>query len=318
LATYFILGPLSSAAEQGELKAIEIIIKKVTEIDDEDTQGRTALHVAAYMGHTDVVAFLVRERASLSKTDHHKRTALFWALLGNAEETARFLLDKMIESGATIDEINTPTKKGRTVLRQASFNGFAEIVKMILDKVESPAVINAVDNRKGRSALHCAALRGKAEVIELLLKKGADSSIKDGDGVDGKTALQLCHEQWVFQGTKDFEKTIALLIDNDLVAAAQDSRLASTAAINGSRVILEKLHKAHMDLCQLDQYGWSPLLLAKQFQHTDAEEFLSRQAKPTKWNNDLNIYKVTEDGRGIEHAGEGDNSPSSIYLEHLD
>jgi ankyrin repeat protein len=307
---------LAFAAAEGELKAMEVIIQEVREIDDEDDEGRTALHFAALEGHTEVAEFLVRKGALLFKTDKHNRTALFWALLGNAEETARFLLDKMIGSGTTIDQINTATKKGRTILRQASFNGFAEIVKMILDKIDSPAVINAVDDRKGRSALHCAAFRGKSEVVELLLNKGADTSIKDG--VDGKTALQLCHDQWVFQGTKDFETTIAFLIDKDPIAAAQDSRLASTAAINGSRAILEKLHKAHVDLSQLDQYGWSPLLLAKQFQHADAEEFLSRQAKPSEWNNDLNIHKVTEDGRRVEHAGEGDNSPSSIHPKYLE
>jgi ankyrin repeat protein len=298
------VGPLFQAGWEGELEAMKIIVdkfEKVEDIDDDDIYGRTVVHDAAWRGHLHVVKFLIEKGASPVRTDHHNRTPFLFACLGKSEETARFLLDKMIEQGATIEQINAPTKRNRTPLRQASSKGFLDIVQILLDKIDSPAVVNAVDTRKGRSALHCAAFRGKDKVVEALLEKGAKSTLKDGVDGQGKTALQLCHEEWAIQGNKYFEDTISLLIDNDPVAAAQDSLLLATAAVNGSKRILEMLHKAEADLDKIDQYGWTPLLLARQFQHTEAVEFLSRQTMPTKWDSKIEKIGLTEDATGIQY-----------------
>ena len=287
---------------------MKIIIDKVEDINDDDIHGRTVMHDAAWQGHTDVLRFLIEKGASPNRTDKHNRTPFFFACLGSSgtsEETARFLLDTMIQQGANIDEINMVTKRGRTPLRQASAKGFTEIVQILLDKIGSPTIVNAVDTRKGRNALHSAAFRGRAKTVEVLLKKGADASLNDGVDGKGKTALQLCHEEWAIQGTKDFEDTLSIFIDHDPRAAAQDSLLLVTAAVNGSKRILEQLHKAKADLDKIDQYGWTPLLLARQFRHTDAAEFLSKKTMPTKWDCEIESVTVADDGRRLEHPGEG-------------
>jgi len=196
------------------------------------------------------------------------------------------------------------TKRNRTPLRQASSKGFTGIVEILLDKIDSPEVVNEVDTRKERSPLHCASFRSKSDIVALLLKKGADSTLKDKNG---KTALQLCHEEWAIQANNSFEDTILILIDHDPTAAAQDSVLAATAAINGSKKILEKLASAKADLDKIDRYGWTPLLLAKQFKHSEAEEFLGRMTKPTAWETstvDVNVVTVYDEGVGLEHTGE--------------
>lgn len=284
---------------------MKAIIDGVTEINDPDKWGQTAMHRAARMGHTEVVKFLLEHKASMTQVDGHNRTPFFCACLGQSEETARFLLDKMVEEGKPISEINMKTKRGRTPLRQASFKGFTEVVEILLSKVEDPKIVNAVDTRKGRSALHCASFRGKSAVVALLLKKSADPLLKDKDG---KTALQLCHEEWAIQGTSSFEDTLEMLIERDSATAAQDSLLIATAAVNGSKRILEQLAQAKADLDQNDRYGWTPLLLARQFKHSEAEEFLVSMTKPTRWETvkvDENVVTVWDEGVGLEHNGNG-------------
>jgi ankyrin repeat protein len=231
---------------------MKTIIGNVTDIDDDDKRGRTVMHDAAWRGHTDVLRFLIENKASVSRTDHHNRTPLFFACLGRSEEAAHFLLDKMIEQGLSIEDINKRTIRGRTPLRQAASKGFTELVQAFLDKIDSLDVVNAVDTLKGRgrNALHCAAYRGKSAVVAALLKKGADSTIKDSND---KTALQICHEEWAIQETKDFEDTVSLLIAHDPAAAARDSLLMTTAAVIGSRRILEELHKVEADLDKIDR-----------------------------------------------------------------
>lgn len=279
---------------------MKVIIDKVTDINDDDIRGRTAMHDAAWQGHTEVLKFLISKGASATRTDKHNRTPFMFACLGKNEETARYLLDTMLEDGTSIENINAKTKRERTPLRQAAAKGFVEIVKLLLDKIDDVAVIDAVDTRKGRNALHCASFRGKHQVVSLLLAKGANVALQDKEG---KTALQLCHEGWAIQESKDFEDTIALLISHDPTAAAQDSLLIATAAVNGSKRILEMLHSAKADLDKIDKYGWTPLLLARQYKHLDAEEFLSRQTKPTCWECKVPVVVVSEEGCKLEHQG---------------
>lgn len=216
----------------------------------------------------------------------------------------------MIEQGKSIQEINMKTRGHRTPLRRAAWRGFTEVVKILLKMIDSPEVIDTVDLIQGRSALHCASIHGHAAVVAQLLEKGADTKLKDGPlnpetkTHEGKTPLQLCHQEWAIRGIKKYEDTIALLIDADPAAAAQDSILIATAAINGSRRILEQLHKVNADLDQTDKYGWTPLLLARRFRHVEAEEYLGIQTKPTRWELEGVQMTVTEDGCGLEHAGE--------------
>jgi hypothetical protein len=52
------------------------------------------------------------------------------------------------------------------------------------------------------------------------------------------------------------------------------------------------------------RYGWTPLLLARQYRNSDAEEFLSRQTMPTRWECNVETVTVGENGRRLEHPGD--------------
>lgn len=168
--------------------------------------------------------------------------------------------------------------------------------------------INVTDTRKGRSALHCAALHGHADTVGLLLPHGADATLKDGFGATAHTALELCHAQWATLRSTQHKATLSTLIDYDPLAAARNSNLFAIVAINGSTSILEKLLNEKADLNEPDQHGWTPLLLAQQFQRTEAVKLLSRQIahtgmKPTRWTYTYNDewMQIPEDGCSLKH-----------------
>lgn len=235
------------------------------------------MHNAAFYGHLEVVELLADRGASIQLLDKHNRAPFFFACLGHTEKVAIYLLEQYIEKGLSFEEINRPTRSGRTPLREAAAHGMLTVVEKLLGFPNSQDAINLKDKRKGRTALHCAALRGQSAVVQFLLEKGADLNCKDGPEENGLTALELCHNQWAMERTKNYEDTAVLLMDHDPHVAAQDTQLLATATINNSRKVLEKLYAAGANLNKPDQYGWTPIILATRFQQAEARKYLDKQ-----------------------------------------
>ena len=82
-------------------------------------------------------------------------------------ETKAKAVSFCIECGA---DVNARDENGMTALRQASVDGYKEIVKLLL---ENGADIESKDDL-GRTALYNAAKCGHKEIVELLIEKGAD------------------------------------------------------------------------------------------------------------------------------------------------
>ena len=311
--------PLYEAAMYGETEAIKLIINNVSDVDDDNKWGRTALHAAAWEGRIETVQILLQHGANVNKKDFHGRTPLFFACLGSAarletcESTAELLLEKMLNEGLQLEDINSATKRGRTPLRAAAAHGFSKVVDTILGMLDpnDKDTINKRDTLKGRSALHCAAFRGRADIVAMLIDKGADATLRDGTSGDGKTALELCHDQWALFGSAQHETSISRLIDAVPAEAAANRSLLATAAIYGSVSVLEKLLNAKADFNEPDQYGWTPLLLARQFQREEAVTFLSSRAahiglKPSRWTYTLDdeYVKMENEGLHVLHPGD--------------
>lgn len=310
--------PLAGAALWGEIAAIEKIIGFVTDVDDDDKWGSTALHLAAHTGQKETVQFLLEHSADVNRKDKHNRTPLLCActpdvrILQNSSHaaTAELLMDEQIKRGALFSEINVCSKSGRTPLREAAGRGFVQVVTAILKQMgpEDREWINKRDERRGRSPLHSAATHGRAEVIVVLLRHGADPNIRDGKINEGKTCLELCLDQWANTGSKRYEDAIALLIDACAEEVKRSKLLLTTAAIQGSTLILVKLANMGLDLNQPDAYGWTPRQLASQFGHDEAMEFISttlasKALRPAEWllPEDSKYTTLQDDGRRVVH-----------------
>ena len=314
--------PLYEAAYWGENNTVETIIDLVTHVDDDNKWGRTALHGAAWSGRKETVQLLVKHGADVNHRDKHGRTPLLFACLpgwfddaleGAHRVTAELLIEEQIKSGASFRDINVSSKSGRTPLREAAGRGFKQVVADILEKMtpEDKDSLDKRDDRKGRSPLHSAATHGRADAITLLLEYGADPHLRDGVDGTGMTALELCLDRWTIVSAQRYERAIARLIDACTDEAKENKLLLTTAAINGSVMVLEKLANAGVNLNIPDSYGWTPSQLALQFGHTEAEAFIrtslaKKALRPTQWTlkESPKNTKLKDEGQRVDHDGD--------------
>ena len=323
--------PLYEAASWGENNAIELIITRVSNVDDENKWGRTALHAAAFAGQDKTVEILLKHGADSNYKDKHNRTPLLFACLtsmynfvpqSNHQATAELLVQEQIKRGATFAQINTPTKRGRTPLCEAAARGFVKVVAAIVEQMRPDEMewINHRDERRGRNPLHSAAAHGRAEVVASLLQNGADPNIRDGEKGTGMTSLELCLDRWTVFESQRYQSTIAHLVDASVNEAKENKLLLTTAIIHGSIPILEKLANAGVNFNLPDAYGWTPSQLASQFGHTEAESWIrqsiARKAlRPTQWtlHNEVKDMTILQDDGHVSHQGE---NRVSISADH--
>ncbi|MDR2977965.1 MAG: ankyrin repeat domain-containing protein [Rickettsiales bacterium] len=71
----------------------ERLIGEHADINAKDSQGRTALHYAAYFNDTDMVELLLRAGADIDAQDNLGRTALHYAAYFNHTDMVELLLD---------------------------------------------------------------------------------------------------------------------------------------------------------------------------------------------------------------------------------
>ncbi len=111
-------------------------------LEEQDTNGNSALNIAAFYAYFEVVKILIQYGANLNHIDHYGNTALLWATIeGNLKVTKL-----LIKHGA---ELNHTDHYGNTALIWAVVKGRTQIVKTLLKNGADPEV----KNKKGRTAL---------------------------------------------------------------------------------------------------------------------------------------------------------------------
>lgn len=165
LVTYLI----SSGCSQNKAKALhEAVIdgdstKVVSLLDDGVDvnviyKGGTALYLAAYEGHLNLVNVLLNRGANVdAKDDPYGNTALGAAVYKND----RSIVKRLIEAGA---DVNMRDRDGFTTLMIAVANADDEIV---MDLLEAGADPNVRD-RQNRTALQWARDLSKSSIVRLL------------------------------------------------------------------------------------------------------------------------------------------------------
>ena len=135
--------------------------------------GKTALHMAAFYGNTELIEVVINVGGNVDELDDSGLTPLVYAIGTGQVDPVRFLISR----GA---DINKRIQNERTALFYVYAN--ADVAQLL---IEAGADVNALD-KFGKSPLWYALERSKSEsniseLIQLLKKFGAKAVSKNSD-----------------------------------------------------------------------------------------------------------------------------------------
>jgi quercetin dioxygenase-like cupin family protein len=151
---------LFDAAYAGDVpSANRLLDRDPSLLDSFSSDGFTALDLASYFGHRDLVSFLLERGA---KVEHEIRNEnLFTALTGAVAEGHREIARSLLDRGANA---NHRYAEGAMPLLTAAYNGDAEMVKLLLAHGARPDL----SNDAGLTASDVAAERGHGDLVTML------------------------------------------------------------------------------------------------------------------------------------------------------
>jgi len=153
---------LVGSAIRGDANSVKTLLDKGADVNVRDADGNTALDWAAGEGQLEIVKILLDKGADVNVKGMLGFTPLMAATTHGHTEIVKILLDR----GADVNAIS-----GTTAFSWTAYDGSS-----------SESGIYG-----GLTALMIAARDGYADIVKLLLEKEADINIKD---VNGKTVLQ--------------------------------------------------------------------------------------------------------------------------------
>lgn len=168
---------LVEAAESGNARTVERLLKDGANVDYRDAQGRTALLAATQANRIDAARLLVAAGADVNAKDSIQDSPYLYAgARGHLE-----ILELLLAHGADLRSTN---RYGGTALIPAAERGHVATVQRL---IEAGIDVDHV-NRLGWTALLEAVILGDGgeryqAIVRLLLDAGANPALADGDGV---------------------------------------------------------------------------------------------------------------------------------------
>ena len=256
-------------AAEGNFEKMKWYLAFGADVNVQDANHRTALHVCAKSNLFDVCEYLINE-ANIQKDleDDAGNTALEPVFLKAIYKSRRERVERLIKLGV---DINTVDQNGKTALHlaiEADDRGICNYliengIDITLEDNEGntalgPQFLKACEekslkkmktwlalgcdintrNAKNQTALHLAAINEWLEGCEFLLKKGVDANAKDHEG---RNAFLLCVDEW-----SSVSKMIRKSIDVLLKASYSDAEATAAFLQSGQEnpEIIEVLFNA--------------------------------------------------------------------------
>ncbi|XP_067882651.1 ankyrin repeat domain-containing protein 6b isoform X2 [Heterodontus francisci] len=163
---------LHLAAYKGHIDVVRVLLKASCDLDIQDDSDQTALHRAAVAGNTEVISALVLEGCALDRQDKDGNTALHEACWHGFSQSVKLL----VKAGANVHAKN---QMGDTCLHIATRYNHVTIIRILLSAFCSVSE----KNQAGDSPLHIAAALNHKKIARLLLEAGADGNIVNNAGL---------------------------------------------------------------------------------------------------------------------------------------
>nr|KAI8750038.1 transient receptor potential cation channel subfamily A member 1-like [Biomphalaria glabrata] len=163
---------IHKCAQSGDAKEVSRIISKdPSRINAKNKMGKTALHLAAHNGHSEVVDTLISFNADLSLQDRDGNTALHLAVISaNAQ-----IVSMLLQRGAYPKARN---HRNMMAVHVAAELNNVEVIKTLLDNGVDPSW----RGENGMTALHYAAAKNNGEAVSIMMENGAQPNVKDDRG----------------------------------------------------------------------------------------------------------------------------------------
>ncbi|XP_033763768.1 ankyrin-3-like [Pecten maximus] len=162
----------------GNVEVVKILYRAGSAIHAADELGQHPLHIAAKLGHVDVVRYLLSRSAHInsSKTFEVHATPLHLAIQAGQLGSVEALLDS---GRANLNCRTSRQEGGHTPLHMAVMCKFLDGIRLLCDR---GADVNARNTAAGKSPLYLAASMEESEFTLCLLAAGADVDAKTTKG----------------------------------------------------------------------------------------------------------------------------------------
>jgi ankyrin repeat protein len=165
---------LMSAAKGGDIGAVENVLSRSADINEQNNKGKTALMFAASEGRLEVVRLLLERGANANVADHYGTTALIVAATAGHQQVVSLLLD----NGA---DPNVRDDSGSAPLVNAVYFGHTDTVKVLLANKSL-----RLEKQDGEELLMLAAGLGHSAIVRVMIDFGVDAN---GRGLKQRTPL---------------------------------------------------------------------------------------------------------------------------------
>ncbi|GAX11400.1 hypothetical protein FisN_22Lh073 [Fistulifera solaris] len=266
---------IRKAAAGGDLRALSAMVEMKPEfIDAQDSNGWSALHLAARSGHEDIVLYLLDHGCNAVVETSNGRTALDIAYgKHGADHPVSKLLEELFESGSTPNgqrEAKQPPT-GEDIRSASQTGNLSQLMEMLL---AAPDLIDAQDNN-GWAAIHLSARAGHTPVIQYLIEAGCQTQIKtkSGESALAIAVRALGHDHAIVHmlaARPDAEPMVQgrIFTEHDVRLAAQQGNLELLKEMGA---IKRKWLESH------DENKWAALHQAARSGHLEIVEYLLEQ-----------------------------------------
>ncbi|XP_012226066.1 protein TANC2 isoform X3 [Linepithema humile] len=241
-------------AYEGCVEMVSLLLEFGADVELTNSQGCTALSLAATRGHCDVVRRLVAAGASLGHADMAGQCPLVHAARHGRLSVVGYLLacdwivpadESKMENGTT--EIDREEAAQQAVVGAAS-QGHEDVVEYLLDMAE--VIVDHPDTLTGETALTIAAANGSTATVSALLARGANPTIVNAKGLS-PLMLAAREGHWgtaerLLQGNLStstdtmLDEAISLLEQRDFANRTALMMAASEGHINLVELFLDK------------------------------------------------------------------------------